>query len=150
MRKARLILLGTILTLLPGIAASSTTTNTVGRICESTCPDKELETYREAIFKGTTIPSNKDQQIVFLCKRANGQEWHRFGTKKSYFTGFTAQAVTAGDGRWRFTFMPTEGPGFSAPAKQDFFIKAKFLPQDGFESSSVRKRVTVRAIVETD
>ena len=123
-------------------ALSLTDTTTRGKVCGHECPQSRLETFGGYVFKGRTKPSRRGQVVRFYFHKKGKSEWHQFG---NYNTSGINPAFRSHNAnrryakvrsqRWRLRFGPYK-PG-------RWVLKAKFLRQDGYASSSVRKHVRV-------
>jgi hypothetical protein len=117
-------------------------TKTNGYICTNHCPDYSFGTFSAQTFKGATRPSRSDQTVNFYYRREGTNEWHRFGREDPEGTSPAfksldghAHAHIKNDNRWRFEF--------SAYKEGRWVLMAKFVRQDGYAASSVRRHVTV-------
>jgi hypothetical protein len=125
-----------------GPAGALVDTRTRGHICTNHCPDNSFGTFSAQTFKGSTRPSKSDQIVNFYYKREGTNEWHRFGREDPSGTSPAfksldghAHAHMKYDHRWRFEF--------SAYKEGRWVLMARFIRQDGYAASAVRKHVTV-------
>jgi hypothetical protein len=123
-------------------ALSLTDTTTRGRVCGHKCPQRRLETFGGYVFKGRTKPSKRGQVVRFYFRRKGKSEWHQFGKYSTTGVNPAFRSLNANrryakirSHRWRVTFAPYRAGRW--------ILKAKFLKQNGYASSSVRKRVRV-------
>ena len=137
--KPRAAVFGLVLaTLVPALALTKTTT--WGKVCGHRCPQRRLETFGGYIFKGTTKPSRQGQIVRFAYKRPWEKRWHRFGRRRSQkaferLTWGKPIARVNAYHRWRIFFAPYR--------TGRWVLRAKFIRQDGYASSSVKRRVRV-------
>lgn len=123
-------------------APSLTDTTTRGRICGHKCPQRRVETFGGYVFKGRTNPSKRGQVVRFYFRKKGKSEWHQFGKYNTSGTNPAFRSLNVNrryakvrSHRWRLVFAPYK-PG-------RWVLKAKFLRQNGYTSSSVRRRVRV-------
>ena len=123
-------------------ALSLTDTSTKGRICGHKCPQRRLETFGGYTFKGRTNPSKRGQVVRFYFHKKGKSRWHQFGKYKTSGINPAFRSLNVNRRysrirfhRWGLKFAPYK-PG-------RWVLKAKFLRQNGYASSSVVKHVRV-------
>lgn len=129
------------ITFLPGAASAGLTeTNTRGRVCRN--EPCHIETFSGGyFFKGKTRPSEQGQKVKFFYKR-RGRPWRVFGDPDSnkvfVSTDGTPYDRINDEHKWREHFDINGG----FPHRR-WILKAKFLRQEGYASSSEWVRVRV-------
>ena len=121
-------------------ASALTKTRTWGKVCGHRCPQRRLETFGGYVFKGTTKPSRWGQIVRFAYKRPWETRWHTFGRRRSqkafkHLTPGKPIARVNAYHRWRIFFSPYR--------TGRWVVRARFIRQDGYASSSVKRWIRV-------
>ncbi len=132
------LVVGVTAALLGGSAQAITKTNTKGDVS-----DRKMEQFGGYTFKGSTRPSRRGQVVVFHFKRAGTNHWRKFktgpadGRNAFFILDHERPRDRIRNHRWRVFFTPGARPG-------RWVLRARFLRQDGFASSNVKRWVRVR------